>query len=245
MQKCVKNPISSLLVILIATISVLFEMSAFGAMRDCQIEISNNEWAADIENATLDEVLEKIHKRAGIEFSLVKGHFDRAITVKFTSLPIERALARILSKLSYAVLYGADNRILRVMIIGTNKTTPTRYTDPVIDDQFLEREISTDTLPEVGTKSQVSAWNHGMIVESTSMASEMAIESPSVEEMEIAPPPSDTDMIIDEPPNGKEMEIAPPPSDADMIINEPSSGEEMGIIHSSTAMVIEPQSKGG
>ena len=221
MPKCVKNKMSSLLVILIVIIFVLFEIPAFGMVKDWKIEFSNNELAVDIENAPLGVILEEIHKRAEVEFFLNKDQSDRVITVKFGSLPMERALARILRKLSYAILFGADDRILRVMIFGTNKTSPMRYTEPVADDQFLGRKMSTETSSELGTEDQVRAGDHEIIVEPTSAASEMTIDPPSGEEMEIASP-----------------------SDADIIIIESPGGEGIEITSSSTTTINDPQSKG-
>ena len=242
MPKCVKNKMSSLLVILIVIIFVLFEIPAFGMVKDWKIEFSNNELAVDIENAPLGVILEEIHKRAEVEFFLNKDQSDRVITVKFGSLPMERALARILRKLSYAILFGADDRILRVMIFGTNKTSPMRYQEPVADDQFQGRKIITEKLSEVRTEDQISAEDHEIIVEPTAAASEMTIDPPSGEEMEIASP-SDADMIAIDPPSGEEMEITSP-SDADIIIIESPGGEGLEITSSSTTTIIDPQSKG-
>jgi hypothetical protein len=242
MPEHINSKISCLLVILIVIIFVLFEIPAFGMVKDWQMEFSNNELAADIENAPLGVVLEEIHKRAEVEFFLNKDQSDRVITVKFGFLPLERALARILKNLSYAILYGADDRILRVMIFGTNKTSPMRYTEAVADDQFLGRKMSTETLSELGTEDQVSAGDHEIIVEPTSAASEMTIDPPSGEEMEIASP-SDADMIAIDPPSGEEMEITSP-SDADIIIIESPGGEGIEITSSSTTTINDPQSKG-
>lgn len=242
MLEHVTSKISCVLVILILIIFVSFEMSAFGAIRDWQIESSNNELAVDIENAPLGVILEEIHKRAEIEFFLGKGQSDRVITVKFGFLPLERALSRILRNLSYSILFGEDDKILRVTIIGTNKTSPVRYQEPFADDRFQERKINTETSSELGTEDQVSAGDHEIIVEPTAAASEMTIDPPSGEEMEIASP-SDADMIAIDPPSGEEMEITSP-SDADIIIIESPGGEGLEITSSSTTTIIDPQSKG-
>ena len=96
-----------------------------------------------------------------------------------------------------------------------------RYTEPVADDQFLGRKMSTETSSELGMEDQVSAGDHEIIVEPTAAASEMTIDPPSGEEMEIASP-----------------------SDADIIIIESPGGEGLEITSSSTTTIIDPQSKG-
>ena len=215
MPKCVKNKINCLLVFLMIIIFVPFEMPAFGAIRDWQIEFSDNELAVDIENAPLGVILEEIHKRAEVEFILNKDQSERVITVKFGFLPLERALARILRNLSYAILFGEDDKILRITVIGTNKTSPTEYHEPFADDQFQERDLITENLSEVKTEDQPNAEDQEIIVEPMRNASEMPIEPPSSKEMQISSP-SDADIIVIDPPSQEEMEITPSPTTMDI-----------------------------
>ena len=212
-----KNRTHSLFVILLVITWVLFEIPTYAATGYWQMEFSNNELSVNIESTPLGVILEEIHKRAEIEFFHNKDQSDRVITVKFGFLPLERALARILRNLSYSILFGEEDKILRVTIIGRDEFSPGRYQEFFADDQLQVSEMNTESLPEVSTEDQVSAEDHEILIESTTTVSEMP----------------------DEPPSSGELESTSP-SDAGMIVIDPPSGEAMEITHPSTIMIMAP-----
>lgn len=200
MLKSFKNKIVFLPAVLVMVVFMLSKIPAFGATEDWKLEFSNNEVAADIQDAPLIEILEEIQEKEGIEFLLDKGEFDRAITVKFGFLPLEEAIARIVGVLNHAIMFGADDKILKVTIIGTGWASPLSNEQFLTDAQLRGSQMDTENLSKVTTEVQVTSEDHEMVEKSSSIAVEMPIESPNLPPIEMVPP-SDTDMTVIESPS--------------------------------------------
>ena len=87
------------------------------------IEISDNKLTADIDNEPLRSVLALIKKKTGIRFSFDEDMSSQTVSGHFSSMPIDRALQRILNRSNYAFIYNPDGRIKEVTIIGQNSAS--------------------------------------------------------------------------------------------------------------------------
>ena len=64
-----------------------------------------------VDDMPLAEVLEKLSKSTGYEFSVSEEWLDYPISASFDSIPLHRVLKRMLADLSSAVIYGSDKKI--------------------------------------------------------------------------------------------------------------------------------------
>jgi type II secretory pathway component GspD/PulD (secretin) len=74
--------------------------------------------SANIKNQQLNEVLGQVAKTTGIEFVFNKNKIEENIFVEFKSMPVEKAIQRILNKFNYAVVYSPKGELKKVLIIG-------------------------------------------------------------------------------------------------------------------------------
>jgi hypothetical protein len=77
----------------------------------------NNNLSVNIESSPLDYVLDQVERKTGVEFAFDRKESKNEISVKFISLPIEKAIQRMLNKFNYAIIYSSTG-IRKVIIIG-------------------------------------------------------------------------------------------------------------------------------
>lgn len=76
--------------------------------------------SADIEEAPVKAVIEKIKEERGI---WVKGSHhltDQRFSVDFEDLPVQDGLERILSRMNHSLLFDQYGKLLGVIILGTS-----------------------------------------------------------------------------------------------------------------------------
>ena len=77
-----------------------------------------NSYRADVENASLEDVLDKVTEQTGLSFFINDDVTDTKISTTFKGLELDKGLKKILSRTNYAFVYGADRSIMKVMILG-------------------------------------------------------------------------------------------------------------------------------
>ena len=65
----------------------------------------------DVHEMPLSGVLEELSKATGYEFTVAEAWLDFPISVSFDSIPLHRALKRMLADLNSTVLYGSHKKI--------------------------------------------------------------------------------------------------------------------------------------
>jgi type II secretory pathway component GspD/PulD (secretin) len=78
----------------------------------------NHNLSVSIKNSPLEYVLEQVAKKTGVEFVFDKKMSEDEIKVEFMSLPVEKAIRRILNRFNYAIIYASNGAILKVVITG-------------------------------------------------------------------------------------------------------------------------------
>ena len=111
-----------LLLILILLFFMVSEAIASKTDMNFKLKYLNNKLSVNIEKVSLGSVLAKIQNKTGIKFYLDKESSDRTISVGFQSLPIEKAIQRVLITLNHAIIFGSDDNVQKVIIIGKSKT---------------------------------------------------------------------------------------------------------------------------
>lgn len=184
---------SLLLIIIFFAIS---NVLVFGANTNCQVNFLKNKLAINAENVPLGVLLKVISEKTNVVFVVDKEESEKIISVKFQSLPIEKALERILNKLNQAMVYNFSGKIQMVKIVG--KSSISSYIS--LPSRTMKIE------PPIGEEMGITHSGEEMGI--TRSGEEMGITHFS-KAMEIIPP------------SGKEMKIIHP-SNA-MVIELPNT----------------------
>ncbi len=85
-----------------------------------EIKFNGKSISAEIEGATLETIFDKINKTKGIWFKGTRSALQERITASFIDLPIEHGLKIILSNLNHSLIFGNNQRVLGVVVLGKN-----------------------------------------------------------------------------------------------------------------------------
>jgi len=104
-------------VISITLILFLTVCSASGGINTSSLNYKNNLLSVNIQNQQLDDVLGQVTKATGVKFMFTKQKFEDSIQIEFKSLPVEKAIQRILNRFNYALIYTPAGKVSKVLII--------------------------------------------------------------------------------------------------------------------------------
>jgi len=184
-------------------IFIPFEIAGASTGGNTQVSFDNSRLTVHALNCCLRPLLAEIKKETGIKFYMDKEEAERVISVSFQSLPIEKALIRILNKVNYAIIFGSDGNAQKVIVMAENKTTCLQS-----GQKNSKVSIPPNTMPIVPPSKD------GM--EITHSSEPMIVGPPSKDGMEITH--SDEPMIIG-PPGKDGMKITHPTNT--MVIDPP------------------------
>jgi hypothetical protein len=107
--------------ILAAFMGIFFIFAGFPALSEAgkaDIKFKDEMISADIQNAPLKEVTEKIGKEKGIWFKGEESLFEEKVSVRFTDIPLEEGLKRILGKLNHSMVFDKKSNVRGILIVG-------------------------------------------------------------------------------------------------------------------------------
>ena len=97
-----------------------------------QLNVSGSRMIADFDNMPLSAVIADIGAKTGIQFLFLGGAaatgYNTPSSFKFESLPIRKALEKLLSNFNYSLISDGNDNIRQVFILGSKsapKTLPT------------------------------------------------------------------------------------------------------------------------
>jgi aspartyl protease family protein len=105
---------------LLLVLSLPGAISAPAAPLDPQIEYQGGGLSVDLHDEEILKVLDSLTFKTGVEFR-IDPNIGGRISERFSGLPLEEGLRRILSGYNHVFVYGAttDTAVSRVMILGT------------------------------------------------------------------------------------------------------------------------------
>jgi hypothetical protein len=97
-----------------------------------QINVSGNRLSADFQNMPLSTVINDIGAKTGIRFTFLGGAaaaagYSAPFSIRIASLPVRKALEKLLSNFNYSVISDGNDNIQQVFILGAksaSKTSP-------------------------------------------------------------------------------------------------------------------------
>ncbi|OQX10860.1 MAG: hypothetical protein BWK80_45330 [Desulfobacteraceae bacterium IS3] len=107
----------------ILAVFIFFIFTGFPALSEAgkaDIKFKGEMLSADIQNAPLKEVTEKIGKEKGIWFKGEESLFEEKVSVRFTDIPLEQGLKRILGNLNHSIVFDKNSNVQGILIVGTS-----------------------------------------------------------------------------------------------------------------------------
>jgi hypothetical protein len=77
---------------------------------------------ASIEDAPLGQILEMLVIEKGIWLKWKQSLYNEKISIQFKDMPLEKCLARLLSKMNYAFMYDHNKQLVGLTILGKKGT---------------------------------------------------------------------------------------------------------------------------
>jgi hypothetical protein len=99
------------------------------------VSIKDGLLSVNITDTSLLEVARAIEKRSGVWFRGDETLFQEKISVTFNDLPLEEGLKRILTNLSFSLMFDNEHKVKGVMVMGENKSTEPQPSRPGVPPQ--------------------------------------------------------------------------------------------------------------
>jgi hypothetical protein len=125
---------------------------ASGADTAFSISYLNDNLSADIKNSSLEYVLAQVAIKTGVKFVFNKQFSGNNIYTEFISLPLEKAIQRILNRFNYAMIYTSTGEIQKVIITGNRNSS-------LIKDSQTNNKLSTSYSDTSSQRSKPEAKN--------------------------------------------------------------------------------------
>ena len=186
--------------LLIITIFIVAQLGSSETVEYYQIEFLHDKLSVNLKDSALGPILSVIGEKTGIEFFLNKDEYDRTVSVSFQSLPVDRALKRVLSGISHACFFNADGQIQKVIIVGEGKgsvaVSKFQAGQAALESIRMEIEPARKTKMKIlpSEKSMVISPPGDEVMEILASSEEMVIVPAGKEIMEIQPAVEDMDI---------------------------------------------------
>jgi hypothetical protein len=103
--------------------------------------------ALDAQGVPLATLLGDIQKKIHLEFTIHEGILEKPISVSFQSLPLNKAIKRILHGVSYACIFGLSGNIEKVITFPTANEVKEYSPDRNIPSIGLSYEATMEIIP--------------------------------------------------------------------------------------------------
>ena len=135
---------STLLAIIAAFLSLLLIGPGPAMAEDLSITFEEETFSAHVEESPLKVVTEKIESETGIWFKAGQALLQERVSVAFDGLPLEEGLERILSKMSYSLVFDDDDEVVGVFLF---RGLDERQKQVIRRAQARTRRITPRTVP--------------------------------------------------------------------------------------------------
>ena len=100
---------------------------------------------ANLEEAPLKNIFEKVQKETGIWFRAPESLLDERVSVQFENLSLEEGLRRVLHTMNYSFLFDQDNNLIGAFVFGkaNRKGKPTDRAD--LNERMVKAIMAGDT----------------------------------------------------------------------------------------------------
>jgi hypothetical protein len=93
--------------------------------------------SVNIKDIPLKNILEKLKKETGIWVKGSESLFQGNVSAQFDNLPLQDGLKRILSSMNYSFMFGPNDKLEGVVIIGKGKSRPATAKSTAVSRQRI------------------------------------------------------------------------------------------------------------
>jgi len=102
--------------------------------------------SAELEEVSLRLVLEQLRRERGIWFKGDESLLDKKLSVRFSNLPLEKGLRKILSDIDHVLVYDRDQRVAGLLIFAKDYPEKrTAHQAPLIEERPVSAQIENET----------------------------------------------------------------------------------------------------
>jgi len=98
--------------------------------------------SVNFKDVPLKDILDKLKKKTGIWVKGSESLLGGNISAKFDNMPLQDSLKRILSSINYSLVFGSNDKLEGVVIIGKGKSRPTTARSTAVSKQ---RSVSSSS----------------------------------------------------------------------------------------------------
>jgi hypothetical protein len=155
-------------------------LQASASKTRCQVGYIKDKLTVNVDNVTLGHLLAVIREKTGIEFVIDQGRSETPISIELGPLPVVEGVKRILSHSNHALLFGTNNKLIKVIILSYSKLDSSPQPRGVAETSDVQSVISP--FPAEIQHTKPSAKDGRMVAFSS-----MNINQPGGEDMISAP----------------------------------------------------------
>ena len=139
--------------------------SASSEDADIYLKVKDHTLSANIKEIPLKTVLEKLRKETGIWIKGSESLLQDNISAQFDNLSLHDGLNRILSSMNYSLVFGPNDKLEGVVIIGKGKSPPATAKRTAVSRQ---RSLSSSPKPAGSSKAASRVYKKSGLTESSS-----------------------------------------------------------------------------
>jgi hypothetical protein len=111
------------------------------------VSVKDGLLSVNITDTSLLEVARAIEKRSGVWFRGDETLFQEKISVTFNDLPLEEGLKRVLTNLSFSLMFDNEHKVTGVMVMGESKSAEPQPSRPGVPPQRVVTPPGARTQP--------------------------------------------------------------------------------------------------
>ena len=123
------------------------------------LQITDGKISAVLANATLRDIIRQIKAQDDIWFRVGEELAGYKVSVRFTEIPLDEGLRRILKGLNHSLVYNGDSKVAGVFILGNGDMNPGYSIPTKVPDKMHARSpikaasglVDNTTPPKIST----------------------------------------------------------------------------------------------
>jgi len=126
-------------IITLMALSFLLGLPSYGqaVKKDIDLKLKNELLSANLDRVPLKEIIKRLEMEKGIWFKGSESLFEEKVTVQFKNVTLDNGLKRILSSMSYSLIFNHNRQLEGVIIIAKNRHHP-----GVLEEGAISKETS-------------------------------------------------------------------------------------------------------
>ena len=101
-------------------------------LKKAELQITDGKISAQLINASLRDIARKIKAQGVIWFEADADLSDYNISVRFTDIPLDEGLRRILRGMNHSLFYNTDNSVTKMFILGKGEKNQRNSTPAIV-----------------------------------------------------------------------------------------------------------------